>query len=110
MHDFDRNAALAEDYHRPEDRILDEPDQQLHATRPPDHRLDEKPVQAGFGTCRADPLEHRRRLAPYPIGIAQIERNATDIAFVSNVGRADLERDRKTDGRGDRGGLVRIPG
>ena len=46
--------------------------------------------------CRLDPLEHCRRFLPDPLGIAQIERNAADIALVRDVGRTDLERDRET--------------
>ena len=86
--------------------VFDEPDEKLYGTWTPDHRLNQKPVEAGLGVCRLDPLEHPRRFSPNPLGVAQIERNAADIALVRDIGRPDLEGDRET----DCGGEGRPPG
>ena len=46
--------------------------------------------------CRLDPLEHRHRFCLTRSALAEIERNAADIALMGDVGRPDLERDRET--------------
>ena len=63
-----------------------------------------------MGTRLPDAAEHRSRLPTDTIGVAQIERDATDIDLMSDIRRKYLERDRKPDSRGDTGGLVCIVG
>src|SRR6516165_4940389 len=109
-HDLDRRASLAERHQRAEYRVFDKPDEELHGCGAANHGLNEEPVKARPGTCRPDAFEHHSRLRTDPIGIAEVERDTADIGFVSDIGRTDLERDRKPDGRCDTCGLVRVVG
>ena len=74
------------------------------------HRLHEEPVEPRLRACVADAREHRRGGLAHRAGIAELERDAADIGFVDDVGRADLQRDRKPERRGCDGGLVGIGG
>ena len=54
----------------------------------------------------ADAREHRGGGVAHRSGIAESERNPTDIGFVDNVRRTDFQRDRKAERSGRGGGLV----
>src|SRR5215470_9766050 len=99
---------MAKRHHWSEHRVLDEPDEKLYGTGARNHRLNEETVQARHGMCRLDSLEHCSRLSEDPVGITQIERDTANVALVRDVGRKDFQRDRKPDGGGDSGCLVRI--
>ena len=110
MHEFDGSASLAERDERPEDRVFRESDEKLYRTVPRDHRLNEEAAEASGGVCGPHALEHCRRFLTDPVGMAEIEHNAANIALVRDIGRTDLQRDREPDIRGDGSGPVRIPG
>jgi hypothetical protein len=101
---------LAEQNQRTKHRVFNEPDEEFQGARTANHRLNEKPGKASFGTSRPNTLEHPRRFSTDLIGIAQIEHDAADIRLVSDIGRTDFEGYRKSNTHGDAGGLVRIIG
>ena len=89
------HAARAEGDERAEDRVLDDPGEQLDAAR--DHRLHEhRPADARGGGANG-------------VLVGQVERDAAGLGLVG-AGLGGLDDDREAElGRGG-GGLVRRPG
>src|SRR5271169_4295557 len=110
MNNLDSGTPLPECDERPENRVFGEPDEELYGTMARNHRLNEEPIEASGRTGGSHALEHCHRFLPDPVGVAKIECNAADIALMGDVRRANLERDRKSDLRGERSDLVWIPG
>ena len=87
---------MAEQNQRTKYWVFNQPDEEFQGARAANHRLNEKPGKASFRTSRPDTFQHPFRFSTDPIGIAQIEHDATDIGLVSDVGRTDFESDRKS--------------
>ena len=79
-----RRAPHAEHQQRPEQRVLDHPDDGLHAGG--GHLLDE-----GAGHRRADPLGHGPVRVGHLVGGGEVEDHATDVALVDDLGPGRLE-------------------
>ena len=101
MHDLDGGTPLPERHDRSEDRVFYDPGKKLYGPRARDHGLEKKALEAGAGARRLDALDHGAGFLPHPVGIAEIERDPTDIAFVGDFAGADLEGDRKADRSGE---------
>ncbi len=110
MHDLDGSTSLAKRHDRSEHRVSDNPGKKLYGPGAQDHGLEKKALEAGAGARRLYALDHRAGFLPDAVGIAEIERNPADIAFVRDFGGADLEGNRKADRSCDRGSLIRILG
>ena len=93
---------------RPEDPVFREAHQEFCGTVARDHGLDEEPIEASGGVGRSHPLDHCRRFLPGPFGVIEVERDATDVTLVADIGRANFERDGEPDFRGDRSGVLWI--
>ncbi len=106
--DFNRDAALAEQDHGPEEHVVGDADHQFERARLRYHFLDDEAVESRLGPCRLYPRRHRRRRAPHSFRRREAERDAADIALMRDVGRINLERDRSLDRGRDGRGIVRV--
>jgi hypothetical protein len=107
--DLDGGAALTERNKRPEYRIVDKPDEEFHGSRAKNHWLQEKTVEPSFGSYGPDALKHCTCLAPDPFGVTKTKGDTADIGLMRDIGREDLQRDRKSDRRGNGSDIVWIP-
>jgi hypothetical protein len=110
MHDLDGSASLAERHDWAEHRVFCDPGKKLYGPGARDHGLEKKAGEASAGARRLDALYHGAGFLPDAVGIAEIERNPADIAFVRDFAGADLQGNRKADRSSDRGSLIRILG
>ena len=105
--DLGCRAALAEQNHRAELRILGDADDQLEGVRPLDHRLHGKPLDARIGKVAAHALQHRFGGVPHRARRPQVEHDPADVGFVDDVGRQDLQRYRSRQRRQRRAAAAR---
>ena len=104
--DLDADTALAEHQHGTEASVLLHPEDQLTRARPRNHLFDDEREVAGLGHGLADSGEHLFGRMAYGPRARQPQRHAADIGLVDDVGRLDLERDRRSDRVGDALGFV----
>ena len=90
-------AALPEQDHRPEIRILDHADDQLMGTGHPGHFLHREAVDFRVRLEIAYTLQHGIGGPLHILGLFQVQRHAADIGFMSDIVGQDLERDRSPD-------------
>ena len=91
------SAALSEQDKGAEYRVGRCADDQLEGARAPDHALNRESPQRGVRAQCAHPLEHFRRRIDEHVGCLDVEGDAPDVGLVRDVGRKNLQDDRKTE-------------
>ena len=97
--DFDRRSALPEDDDRAESRVVGDADDELARLRTHDHGKDGDPGNSRVGFFRPRPIENFRGRLVHRVLAGEIEPHAADLRLVHDVGRLDLEDDRRAGGQ-----------
>ena len=96
--DLDRHSPLPERDHRTEGRIVGHADDELARLGAHDHRKNGNAIDARVGLGRSRAVENVRCRRAHGGFIAEVEPHAADLRFVNDVGRLDLQHNRRAFG------------